>query len=159
MIVSNSSCLVILDKLGRLAILKKLYGTVTIPKAVKEEVFSDKKAPSWLRVVEIRQPAAPRLLEKNLGAGEREAIALFLESTADLLILDDLAARQVARRLGIPFMGVVGVLLAAKRVGLIHTVKDILDEMIRQDFRLSKTVYESALDLAGESAEHKIMEG
>ena len=59
MIVSNSSCLIILDKLGRLAILKKLYGAVTIPKALKEEVFSDKKSPNWLRVVEIRQPAAP----------------------------------------------------------------------------------------------------
>jgi len=159
MIISNSSCLIILDKLDRLTVLKELYGTVTIPKAVQEEVFSEKETPNWIKVVEIRQPAAPRLLEKNLGAGEREAIALFLESTADLLILDNLASRQVARKLGIPFTGVVGVLLAAKREGLIDTVKDTLDEMIRQDFRLSKTVYESALNLAGEPAEHKIMEG
>jgi predicted nucleic acid-binding protein len=93
--------------------------------------FFRKEKQNWLKVVEIRQPAAPRLLEKNLGAGEREAIALFLESTADLLILDDLAARQVARKLGIPFTGVVGVLLAAKREGIIDTVKDSLDEMIR----------------------------
>ncbi|MBU2261058.1 MAG: DUF3368 domain-containing protein, partial [Proteobacteria bacterium] len=76
MIISNSSCLIILDKLDRLTVLKELYGTVTIPKAVKEEVFSEKETPNWLKVVEIRQPAASRLLEKNLGAGEREAIAL-----------------------------------------------------------------------------------
>lgn len=124
MIVSNSSCLRVLDKLGKLEILERLYTGITIPKAVKDEVFKDKTVPSWIEVVKIKQPIAPRILEKNLGHGESEAIGLSLELNADLLIVDDLAARRVAGELGIKITGVIGLLLEAKKKGLIENLKD-----------------------------------
>lgn len=150
MIVSNSSCLIILDKLGKLVLLERLYTKITIPGAVKGEVFRDKPIPGWIKVVEIKQPIAPRILEKNLGNGESEAIGLSLELNADLLIIDDLAARKVAGQLGISITGVIGILLEAKKKGMIHNLKEYLDKMQKHDFRISKTTYDLALELAKE---------
>ncbi|MBI5192401.1 MAG: DUF3368 domain-containing protein [Nitrospirae bacterium] len=150
MIVSNSSCLIILDKLGKLALLEKLYTTISIPLAVMNEVFKNKSVPNWIKVVEIKQPIAPRILEKNLGIGESEAIGLSLELYADLLILDDLAARKVAGELGINITGVIGILLEAKEKGLIQNLKEYLDKMLKHDFRISKATYDLAIELAKE---------
>ena len=150
MIVSNSSCLIILDKLGKLEVLKKLYTKITIPKAVKNEVFKSKTIPEWIEVIDIKQPIAPRILEKTLGGGESEAIALSLEVNADLLIVDDFAARKLAQELGIIITGVIGILLEAKKRKLIPEVKSFLDKMRKYDFRISKGVYEESLKLAKE---------
>lgn len=150
MIISNSSCLIILDKLGSLNFLQKLYSKNTIPKAVKEEVFKSKPVPDWIDVVEITQPAAYRILEKNLGHGESEAITLSIELNADLFIVDDSAARKMAQKMGIKITGVIGVLLEAKKAGFIKELKPLLEFMIGEGFRVSKLVYEEALKLAGE---------
>lgn len=150
MIVSNSSCLIVLEKLGKLEFLERLYTKITIPKAVKDEVFKGKTVPDWIEVSKIKQPIAPRILEKNLGYGESEAIGLSLELNAALLIIDDLAARKVAKELGIKITGVIGIVLEAKKKRLIQKIKDVLDEMLRLDFRISKTVYDEALRLAKE---------
>jgi predicted nucleic acid-binding protein len=150
MIVSNSSCLIILIRLEKLDLLQKMYGRITIPGSVKNEVFKRKKVPDWIDVVKITQPVAYEILEKTLGKGESEAITLCLEAKADLLIVDDLAARKTAQRLGIKVAGVIGILLEAKRVGLLPHIKDFLDQMMSLDFRISKTVYDDALELANE---------
>jgi predicted nucleic acid-binding protein len=138
MIVSNSSCLIILNRLGKLELLQKIYGKIAIPPAVKKEVFRRKQVPDWVNVLEIRQPLAHEILEKTLGQGESEAITLCLEAKADLLIVDDLAARKTAQRLGLKVTGVVGILLEAKRLGLLSQIKDVLDKMMSLDFRISK---------------------
>ena len=151
MIISNSSCLIILDKLGSLDILQKIYSKITIPKAVKKEVFKSKSIPDWFNIVDISQPAAYRILEKNLGHGESEAITLSIELNADLLIVDDLAARKMAHKMGIKITGVIGVLLEAKRIGIIKELKPYLDAMLKEGFRVSKSVYEESLNLARES--------
>ena len=150
MIVSNSSCLIILNRLGKLDLLQKMYAKIAIPNAVKKEVFKRKKVPDWIDVVEITQPVAHEILEKTLGQGESEAITLSLETKADLLIVDDLAARKTAQRLGIKVTGVVGIFLEAKRLGLLPRIKDFLDQMMSLDFRISKAVYDDALELANE---------
>ena len=151
MIVSNSSCLIILDKLGKLELLERLYTKVIIPVAVKSEVFKSKIKPYWIEVVEINQPIAPKILKKTLGNGESEAISLSLELNADLLIIDDLAARKVAQELGIKITGVVGILLTAKKIGLIQEIKSLLDNMLKHGFRISKAVYTGAIELAKEN--------
>lgn len=155
MIVSNSSCLIILDKLGKLELLEELYTKVVIPASVKNEVFKSKVKPYWIEVAEINQPIAPRILKKTLGAGESEAISLSLELNADLLIIDDLGARKVAQELGIKITGVVGILLTAKKMSLIPEIKGLLDDMLKHGFRISKTVYDEALKLAHENKNAK----
>lgn len=150
MIVSNSSCLIILMRLEKLELLQNMYGRITIPGSVKNEVFKRKKVPDWIDVAKITQPVAYEILEKTLGKGESEAITLCLEAKADLLIVDDLAARKTAQRLGIKVAGVIGILLEAKRLGLLPHIKSLLDQMMSLDFRISKTVYDDALELANE---------
>lgn len=150
MIVSNSSCLIVLGKLRKLDLLQKMYGRITIPGAVKREVFKSKPAPKWIEVVEITQPIAHRILVKDLGDGESETIILGLELNADLLIVDDLAARRLSQSLGLKRTGTIGILLEAKRHGLIQEIRPILDEMLRRDFRVSRAVYDNALELAHE---------
>lgn len=150
MIISNSSCLIILDKLGSLDLLRKLYSKITIPMAVRKEVFRSRPVPVWINVIEITQPAAYRILEKNLGPGESEAITLSIELNADMLILDDSAARKTAQKMGIKITGVIGVLLEAKKAGFVKELKPFLDAMLKEGFRVSKPVYEESLDLAGE---------
>lgn len=148
MIISNSSCLIIFDKLGILDLLEKIYGEITIPRTVRDEVFASQIVPNWIEVIDVTQPVAYRILEKTLGPGESEAIALSLESNPDLLILDDLTARKIAQRLGIKITGVIGILLEAKRIGLITEIKKLLDEILKLDFRISKAIYDEALRLA-----------
>lgn len=152
-IVSNSSCLIILDKLGKLDILEKLYTKIVIPTAVKNEVFKYKEKPNWIEVVEITQPVVPKILEKSLGSGESEAISLCLELNADMLIIDDLPARRIAHELGIKITGVIGILLMAKKEGLISKINNLLDEMLKHDFRISKFIYDETLKLARETGD------
>lgn len=150
MVVSNSSCLIILEKLGKIDLLKKLYSRIAIPIAVRDEVFRSRQKPEWIETIKIKQPIAPKILEKSLGDGESEAIALSMELKADLLIIDDLAARKVASELGIKFTGVVGILLEAKERGIIKEIKTYMGWMLKHDFRISKSVYDEALEMARE---------
>jgi predicted nucleic acid-binding protein len=66
-------------------------------------------------------------------------------------MLDDEPARRLARQLGLPVIGTVGILLAAKRRALVASVRPILDALIDVDFRLSPELYASALNEAGEN--------
>ena len=95
--------------------IKKLYGKISIPEAVKYEVFKSKALPDWIEVTETTQSNAHGVLEKNLGRGEGEAILLSIEQNAELLILDDLAARKMAQKMGVKTTGVSGILLEAKK--------------------------------------------
>jgi predicted nucleic acid-binding protein len=58
MIVSNSSCLIILSRLEKLDLLQKMFGRIAIPAAVKKDVFKGRKVPDWIDVKAIKQPAA-----------------------------------------------------------------------------------------------------
>jgi hypothetical protein len=76
MIVSNSSCLIILDKLGELDLLKKLYEKIVIPEAVKKEVFQDRRVPGWIKikgswrsVKDSRRKITPHSSGTGLGLG------------------------------------------------------------------------------------------
>jgi ribosomal protein S18 acetylase RimI-like enzyme len=87
----------------------------------------------------------------RLGAGEREAIALALELGADAILLDDRPARRVAEAAGLNVVGTLGLLLEAKRVGLLASVRPELDKLLETSFFLSRQLYERLLEMAGES--------
>jgi predicted nucleic acid-binding protein len=77
-------------------------------------------------------------------------LALAQEINADLIILDDLAARKFAFQSGITFRGTLGLLVLAKKSGLIVSVSDYLEKVKQTDFRLSAYVIEQTLKDAGE---------
>jgi predicted nucleic acid-binding protein len=92
----------------------------------------------------------PQILSVSLGAGESEAIILALELRAQLVILDDRPARRLAQALQVPVVGTVGILVAAKRRGLLPAVRPSLDALLQHDFRISQRLYEQVLADAGE---------
>lgn len=81
-----------------------------------------------------------------------EAITLALERRADLVLLDERSGRRRAAALGLSYTGVVGVLLEARKRGLLKAVRPVLDELRALGFWLSEAVYERALEVAGESS-------
>ncbi len=87
----------------------------------------------------------------GLGDGEREAIALAIELEATQIILDDLPARRVAEASGLNVIGTLGLLLGAKRQGLIDRVRPELDGLLKTSFFLSPELYTELLRSAGEA--------
>jgi uncharacterized protein len=91
------------------------------------------------------------LLQQDLDNGEAEAIALLLEQSSEALLLDEKKARQVARRMTLPILGTLGLLIWAKRQGVIVNLQEQLDALRTvAKFRLSQQVYNEALRQVGE---------
>jgi predicted nucleic acid-binding protein len=100
----------------------------------------------------VRRPASePALpLVADLGPGETQVLMLALESRDAVVVLDDALARQVAEKLEIRLTGTLGLLLDAKRVGLIPAVAPRLDKLQDLRFRLAPRTRAALLKLAGE---------
>ncbi|HXV42390.1 MAG TPA: DUF3368 domain-containing protein [Anaerolineae bacterium] len=149
-IVANASPFIALERIGQPHLLPALIEQLWIPPAVRWEVFASKPLPDWVTESPLQQPLAPRMISVKLGNGEREAIALALELQAIELIIDDLPARRLAISLGLPIIGTVGLLLRAKKKGLVATVRPLLEDLQAQDFRISERLFEGILTAAGE---------
>lgn len=128
--VADSTPLITLLKAERLDVLHGLFGDVLIPEAVLLEVTSNDsfenearivRSSDFVRVVRVSDRNAVRLLQRATGLdrGESEAIVYADEVGADLLLMDEVAGRRVARNMGIPMSGSVGVLVKAFKAGLI----------------------------------------
>ncbi len=150
-VISNASPLIALARIQRLDLLRAIFRSVLIPPAVAREIKpSIPDVPDWLHVhVPTRLPPAP-VLRRRLGDGEREAIALAIELEATQIILDDLPARRLAEASGLNVIGTLGLLLGAKRQGLIDRVRPELDGLLKTSFFLSPELYTELLRSAGE---------
>ena len=109
--------------------------------------------PTVLEWITVRTPASTAVLPlvMDLGPGETEALALALESTDAIVILDDALARQMATTLAIRFRGSLGLLLDAKQAGLVSAITPLLDQLQALGFHLSAETRKLILDLATES--------
>ena len=121
----DASPLIYLARLGRLELLLLGVEEVLVPAVVLAEVRAkrdhsteqvEQRLDSWLKICERTQADVLRFLP-DLGAGEREVMAQALQEGIVSVVLDDLDARRVARRLGLEPVGTVGLLLAAKKPG------------------------------------------
>lgn len=147
-ISSDTSCLILLDNIGELGLLQKLFGEIVTTKVVAAEFA--KPFPDWIRVQNPIGLNQRIVLESGVGKGEASAIALALELTNALLIIDDLRGRKLARRLGITITGTLGVLVQAKQNGHVRQLKPILEKLQVEKFRLSEELIIEALRLTGE---------
>ena len=145
--VTNSTCLIGLERIERLDILPQVFDTVFAPPAVAKEVQA---SVDWLRVQAVANPYVVTALRTQMDEGEAEAIALALELSDVLLILDDKKARRVAQQMGMKVIGTVGMLLRAKRQGIIAEVKPLFIKLTEVNFRLSQGIIQEALRLSGE---------
>jgi predicted nucleic acid-binding protein len=158
--IANTSPLQYLFQLGLLDLLPEFYGEVWVPEGVVLEVRSGiergVQLPAlgdlpWLHI--RKAPSAAVLtLAAGLGAGEREVLALAVETADPLVILDDSLARRFAARLDLPLTGTLGILLKAKQAKRIESIRPYLDRLEALRFRLGAATRSGALTLAKEGS-------
>ena len=146
--VTNSTCLIGLERIGRLDLLPQVFSKVFAPSVVAAEV---QISLSWLRIQSVQNIAVVATLKTQMDAGEAEAIALAMELPNVLLILDDKKARRIAQQLNLKVIGTVGMLLRAKRQGVITEIKPLISALLQADFRISESIVKEALRLSGEN--------
>jgi len=159
-VVSNTSPVTNLAGIGYLTLLQDLYGTITIPRGVfNEMVRIGKIVPgtlevqtlSWITVCDVQDLERVRALRSILDLGEAEAIALALELSAELVLLDERPGRRLAQQLGLSVTGVLGVLLEAKAKQLIDEIKPLMEQLVSDmNFRIGQPLYQGVLELADE---------
>jgi hypothetical protein len=148
-----------LHQLGALRLLPQLAKTITIPPAVKQELdvgrglgltLPDVESLSWISV-RVPSSAVALPLVTDLGAGEKEVLALALETPDSVCILDDALARQVANALHLRVTGTLGILIDAKRAGIVSAVRPLIDQLQSLGFRLAPRTRAAVLTITGES--------
>jgi hypothetical protein len=160
--VSNTSPIFNLACIERLDLLRTLFQEIWIPSGVETELtlvpdaairgrVEQARNAGWLKVRPTIEADLIKLLTVDLHQGEAEAIALALETKADWLLIDEKEGREMARRLGLPIAGVLGVLLRAKRMGHIAEIKpDLLALRSKAHFFIAPELEAELLESAGE---------
>lgn len=163
LVISDSSTLIHLAAIDRLALLKEFYEKITIPPAVWREVVEEGKGRAgavevekahqagWVEFMSPEDRPLLHLLRRDLGEGEAEVIALALGQQADLVLLDESEARRIAELYGLLKTGIIGVLTRAKRESRIRSLQAELDKLRHQaGFWLDEGLYHQALRVVGE---------
>lgn len=147
-IISDTSCFIVLQNIGELDLLHKVYGEVLTTGIVAEEFGED--LPEWVRIVLPQDKIKQTLLELQVDKGEASAIALALETSDAMIVLDDQKARKVAEKLDLKVTGTLDVIIKPKNNNLIPSIKPLLAKLAVTNFRLSKTLENEALKQANE---------
>ena len=148
-VVADSSCLIVLERVGELSLLEKLFGRVRVTEQVKVE-FGE-LLPDWFDVVKAADVEMLKSLQLNLDKGEATSIAYCLEQTQEcLLIIDEKKGRRVAVELGLEIVGTLGLIIRARESALIDSAKKILDRMQAADFRIAPNLRQNILERFGE---------
>ena len=157
-VISNTSPIFYLHRLRRLDLLKKLYQEIIVPKAVVAELEAGRRQGEdvpeldnyeWIKIRAIRSPQILGL-STDFGPGETEVLALALEESDSLVIIDEKLARKIARLRGLRVTGTAGILLKAKQEGHILAVKPFIDQLQDIHFHLSDNVRTLILSIAEE---------
>lgn len=157
-VIVNTSPMQYLHQLNLLDLLPTLYKEIILPQSVVNELIvgsslgvplPNPKLLSWVNIVKAQSQSILPLVTE-LGAGEREALALAIEITDSLVVLDDNLARNYAKLLGINLTGTLGILLKAKKQGYLLEIKPILNQLNALNFRLSLSTRNAVLKLAEE---------
>ncbi len=148
-VISDTSTLILFQKIEQLELLKKVYGElITTPEVANEY---GEELPHFIRIQEATDKKYQKLLETQIDLGEASAIALAKEFDDVLLLLDDLKARKLALRLNIKITGTLGIIHKAKQMALIQNVKPLLNKLLSTNFRISKKLIEEMLKLNNEN--------
>lgn len=147
-IIADTSVLILLNKIGELELLKKLYGKILITEDIADEYGNE--LPLWFEIGIVKDIQKQNLLELQIDKGEASAIALALESENPTVILDDWKARKIAELIGLNITGTLGMILKSKEKGIIPKVKPLLDKIKLTNFRISQELENEILVQANE---------
>ena len=157
-VICNTSPIQYLYQADMMELLPALTGQVYVPEAVVAELEEGRRRNvllptledlSWLIVRPVRDQTLLPLVT-HLGDGEKEVLALGLETQDALLLLDDRDARRYAQTLELEISGTLGLLLRAKERGILDAVRPVLDRLQALQFRLNARTRQMMLKRAGE---------
>ena len=159
-VVSDTSPINALQRIGQLDLLPVIFGRVVIPPSVRTELQNAVKhgldlnvidQAEWLEVHPISNQTKIVEFQEKLELGESEAIALSLELHADFLLIDEKEGRAIASQEGIQVIGVLGILIRAKKIGLIDAIAPLLELLVNHvGFWIAENTRERILRMAGE---------
>ena len=135
LVVCDTSPISNLVRIGRLDILKTVVGRITIPSSVAVElkklqhyeIDTSFLEDDWVDILEPKDKDF--ILSLNLDPGEAEAIALAIELDADLLVIDERAGYKIATEYKLTSVGLIGILIKAKQLGMIESLKYIIEQL------------------------------
>jgi predicted nucleic acid-binding protein len=161
-VVSDTSPILNLAILRRLDLLKEQFEDILIPTAVLDElrigvnlpgadVIKSALCEEWIRLQEVENRHLVLTLSRDLDVGEAEAIALALQVGAEQILIDERDGRLAAKALGLKTIGVLGVLLRAKRQGRLASLELAMEELRKEaGFYIAPDLFASLLKEAGE---------
>lgn len=137
LVVSDTTPISCMVRIGRPDLLAGVFPDVRIPTTVADEldrgaaVLGDWRSVlrSNVRIEAVEPSPLLTLLEDQLDAGEAAAIALAVAIHAKLVLVDEMRGRAVASRLGLTVLGTVGLVVMAKRRGLIPAARPIIAQV------------------------------
>jgi len=147
-VISDTSTLILLHKINEFELLKEVYGKLMTTPEIADE-FGE-KLPDWITVQSVKDEKYKKFLETQVDRGEASALALASEFEDVLLLLDDLKARKLAKKLMFKTTGTLGIIHKAKQMSIIPKVKPLIDKLLLTNFRISKEVVNEILRLNGE---------
>ncbi len=156
--VSDATPLINFARIDALALLRDVAGELVIPAAVAAEIRAyspvspggiDLDAQDWISVQQVK----PILVFRHLGAGEASVLDLACQyrERVELVLMDERRGRRLGQELDLPILGSAGVLLQAKRMGLIDLVEPIFDRMEAAGAHLGSRLRQSVLKAAEEA--------
>lgn len=161
-VIADTTPIISLLKAGQLELLQKLYKSVLVPQAVYRELTKNPayikeaeiiKNANFLSVVTVKNMKSVSVLRavSGLDEGESEALIMYDEQSADLLLMDEQKGRSVAKRLNVRHIGTAGILMLAYDKGLIQApkVKECIDIMLANGIRLGKGLCNTIMDYVG----------
>jgi len=155
-LIADSSALVALSICHSLDLLEPLFGEVQVPEAVFDELTISQKPESIELAIFLKgkvktvETSHYVYLDAYADAGETEAMLLYKQINADWLLIDDKRGRKVAMINKIKTIGSLGVLLTAKKKGLIPSVRPKLDLLAKSNLYFSPALRQTVLDMADE---------
>ena len=147
-VIADTSCFILLDKIDELELLKRLFDEIATTKEIVQEF--GKELPDWIKIESAKDRKYQTALALEVDEGEASAIALSTEKVDALLILDDLQARRLAEKLGLHYTGTLGMIARARKEGVIESVKPIIEKIRNTNFRFSEEVFTTIIRIAGE---------
>jgi uncharacterized protein len=153
-VICNSTPLISLSCIKKLHLLKDLFGEITIPEKVFDEVViagsekygsSDVKECLWIKVSKTSDNILKNYLMQTLDEGEAEVIVLADELKAELVIIDERLARKYVEQAGFKLIGTLGILAKAKLEGYIPEARCLINEMLCKGIWFNKNLVDKVL--------------
>lgn len=160
-VVSNTSPLTSLAAIDQFDLLRLLFDKLHVSQGVIDELsfggtkwpgFNEAKGSDWVSIVPVKDQHLVDALRLELDRGEAETIALAIELKADLVLIDEKSGRFAAQHLGLKVMGIVGMIVEARRLKYISAARPLLDALRETaGFYINQALYDYVLQVVSES--------